>query len=147
MCGIIQREYDHFRKSCGDLVRPVQLCTQAEGYTIYKTWYWDPHCDSLGSGLALSFFDAAVNQGSMEAIRILQVALGVPSDGQWGPFTAAAAGRTPVAAAVTRFAARRRVVYQGIAQQHPSQERFLADWLGRAEKIMNASLVMAGARQ
>lgn len=143
MCGIIQREYDHWRKACGLPVRPVKLCTQAEGETIYKTWYWDPHCDSLRAGLDLSFFDAAVNEGSMEAIRILQVALGEEADGIWGPFTAAAAGRTPVAAAITRFFTRRVQVYKDIVEANPSQRRFLAGWERRATTIYNASTLMA----
>lgn len=145
MCGIIQREYDHYRKTAGYPVQPVQRCTKAEGYTIYKMWYWDPHCDGLGSGLNLSFFDAAVNEGSTEAIKILQAALGEPVDGIWGPLTAAAAGRTPVAAAVSRFFNRRIQVYKDIAAAHPNDERFLVGWERRATSIYQSSLEMAHA--
>lgn len=142
MCGIIQREYDHYRKFNGSPTRPVLLCTKAEGYTIYKMWYWDPHCDGLAQGLNLSFFDACVNEGSTEAIRILQVALGEPNDGMWGPMTAAAAGRTPVAAAVTRFFTRRMAVYKEIVERSPSQKVFLKGWERRATTIYNQSTLM-----
>jgi|SRR5215467_823304 len=138
MCGIIQREYDHFRKVLGKHVQPVRLISKEEGHWIYLNWYWLPHCPHLPPGLDLAFFDAAVNQGSVEAIRILQVSLRLDSDGIWGPKTAAAIANTPVAAAVKAFALRRAQVYHLTR----SFEDFGEGWLARNHKIEMAGLGM-----
>lgn len=145
MCGILQREYDHYRKMHGILTQPVNLISKAEGYWIYEYWYWLPHAPVLPSGLDLSFFDSCVNEGSTEAIKILQVALSVENDGIWGPETAAAVSRLPTAAAVNLFAARRTAVYEEIVQASPNQRVFLDDWLRRTKEIKEASLEMTNA--
>jgi lysozyme family protein len=49
---------------------------------------WDAaHCDELPQGVAFILFDAIVNQGPSAAVRMLQMALGVKSDGVVGPQT------------------------------------------------------------
>jgi len=144
MCGIIQREYDHYRKSHGLATRPVSLISESEGRWIYYHWYWEPHCGSLPSGLDLSFFDSAVNEGSTEATRILQVSLSLVNDGQWGPRTSAAvAAITPstVAGVNVRFAKRRQEVYQ----ETQGFKRFGKDWTSRTARILNESIGMLDA--
>lgn len=138
MCGIIQREYDHYRKAHGLFTRPVQLISESEGYWVYYNWYWLPHAGILAPGLDLSFFDSAVNEGSTEAIRILQVALGVENDGMWGPKTAEAAKLTPVASAIQRFLNRRCEVYE----ESKNFDSFGKDWLARTHRIEAASMAM-----
>lgn len=64
MCGIIQVEYDAYRKSLSEPAQSVRLISQAEGYAIYQANYWQPHCPQLQAGLDLSFFDSAVNMGA-----------------------------------------------------------------------------------
>ena len=144
MCGIIQREYDLWRKGHSLPTQPVELITRDEGQAIYRIGYWLPHCPSLGAGLDLSFFDAAVNMGQTEAIRILQHALGVTNDGVWGEHTAAAvrdANRNP-AAAITNFTSRRQWVYEHMR----GFSWFGDDWTRRTHEIGQQSLRMtAGA--
>lgn len=53
---------------------------------IYYSDYWmAAHCDEMKWPLSLVVFDCAVNQGTGAAIKHLQSALGVSSDGQFGP--------------------------------------------------------------
>lgn len=140
MCGIIQREYDAYRRSCGDPVRDVRQLTQDEGHEIYEDNYWLPHCDSLPPGLDLAFFDSAVNEGAVEAIRILQVALSLNNDGQWGPQTdAAVKGIRGVPLVIRAFTNRREEVYRSLS----GFKYFGRDWLARSARIQTAALKMA----
>src|SRR5216684_4879597 len=70
--GLTQREYDMARKQAFQVCRDVRQCSQVEGEAIYQFNYWLPHCDSLPPGLDLQFFDASVNEGCLEAVRILR---------------------------------------------------------------------------
>jgi lysozyme family protein len=143
MCGIIQREYDHFRKSRRLPVRDVRLIQEWEGHTIYYSWYWLPHCPDLPAGLNLSFFDSSVNMGTVEAIRILQRTIGLPPDGLWGPKTAAEVALTPASAAVINtFAEHRLAAYKEIHTFH----LFGHGWTARTERIRKASLGMLNER-
>ncbi|HLH92058.1 MAG TPA: glycosyl hydrolase 108 family protein [Xanthobacteraceae bacterium] len=142
MCGIIQREYDAWRKAHGLPVRDVRKLAQDEGYAIYYANYWHPHADDLPPGLDLDYFDAAVNEGAMEANRILQFALGVPADGTWGPQTAAAvAGIHDRHAAVVAFTTRREAVYRAFR----GFQYFGKDWERRSAEIGAQALQMAAS--
>lgn len=141
-CGILQREYDIYRKAKGLSVHSVTLMTQAEGEDIYHAYFWKPYCSLLPSGLDLSFFDASVNEGTHEAIRILQVALGIASDGAWGPQTLGAVQAIGnVTGAITAFTARRAAVYRLM----PGDKYFDADWERRTREIGAQSLKLAEA--
>jgi lysozyme family protein len=89
--GIIQREYDTYRRSKGEATADVWLATDAEVADIYKTQYWEPYCDKLPVGLDYLYFDMAVNMGSHEAALLLQRGLGVKADGHIGMVTLEAA--------------------------------------------------------
>jgi len=142
--GITQAEYDQYRLSKGEPTQPVQQSTQAEGYDIYYNGYWIPaQCPLLQPGMDLCQFDTAVNQGPVEAIRILQVALSVPVDGIWGPITqAAVANITNVVSVIEKFTSRREAVYQ----QTRNFNYFGTDWMRRAEEI-GAAAERAGVIQ
>lgn len=132
------------RKAKGEHVRSVKLITRAEGEDIYDSSYWLPYCPQLPTGLDLCFFDAAVNQGTHQAIRILQVALGVADDGAWGSQTEAAVkGGFNVTVAIHAFTARRAAVYR----QTANYRYFGADWERRASEIGNAALQMASNQE
>jgi lysozyme family protein len=141
-CGIIQREYDAYRKAKDEPCRDVSACTQAEGYEIYRTNYWLPYCPTLPPGLDLQFFDASVNMGCVEATRILQRVLGLNVDGEWGPKTAArtaAISSRYLRGVIAAFTARRSAVYRLL----PGFRYFGKGWLRRAEEIGEAALKMA----
>jgi lysozyme family protein len=87
MCGITQREYNAWRHKHGLKPAAVQEITETEGEEVYYENYWLPYCPALPPGMDLAFFDAAVNEGSAEAIKMLQHTLGITADGVWGPLT------------------------------------------------------------
>lgn len=142
MCGITQSEYDLYRRSLNEPTRSVQLLDRAEGDAIYHLNYWQPYSPKLQVGLDLSFFDAAVNMGVKEAIRILQVALGIGDDGIWGPQTAAAvSGVGNVVDVIEAFTVRRQAVYE----EFSTFAYFGADWTRRTTTIGDESVTMADA--
>lgn len=88
--GISKRAYPHI---------DIANLTLAQAKDIYRNDYWDKaKCSSLPPDLALLVFDAAVNNGASTAIRWLQQAAGVVSDGIIGPQTVAASFSSGVAA-------------------------------------------------
>ena len=55
---------------------------------LYQRDYWGPAgCDALPDLLKYEMFDMAVNVGRVEAIRLLQKAVGATIDGALGPNT------------------------------------------------------------
>lgn len=71
----------------------MRSMTREQAIEIYRKLYWKP-VEAMGLPYALQFqvFDATVNHGLRNAVSILQRALGVPVDGQFGPVTK---GRLP----------------------------------------------------
>lgn len=86
--GVTQETYDAYRHSVGAPLQDVRLIGASEVQTIMFQDYWKPaHCDDLPTKLSVCQFDAAFNSGCGEAIKLLQRALGVTVDGDYGPFT------------------------------------------------------------
>jgi lysozyme family protein len=140
MCGIIQREYDTYRKQKGLPTQDVRKITEEEGYDIYRHSYWQPHCPSLPAGLDLCLFDANVNEASTEGTKILQVALGIHEDGEWGPKTdAAVKAIDDVHSVIELFTARRKIVYR----ESKGYQYFGKDWIRRATEIGAQALKMS----
>ncbi len=140
MDGIIQTEYTAYCTKHDLPQMNVRNITQAQGQDIYVSNFWLPHCPDLSVGLDLEFFDANVNEGSKEAIRILQVALGINNDGIWGPQTEAAiAAITNINNVIVQFTHRRKIVYT----ETSGFQYFGTDWIRRATEIGNQALDMA----
>lgn len=73
----------------------IRDLTRDQAIAIYREKYWDANsCDELPAKVAVAMFDAAVNQGSGAAAKLLQKAVGVATDGKIGPVTRAAVART-----------------------------------------------------
>lgn len=141
MCGIIQREYDIYRKACILRTQDVRQITQAEGENIYRQNYWFQDCPKLKPGLDLQFFDTSVNMGTTEATKILQVVIGVDSDGMWGPKTQAAVDAiTDVGIIINALTRRRKDVY-GMMKGF---QYFGDDWIRRSTEIGAEALKMTG---
>jgi uncharacterized protein (TIGR02594 family) len=89
----------------------VRNLSRAEERQIYKTRYWDKICgDQLPAPCALMAFNAAVLHGPSRACRFLQQALneqgmGVDVDGEVGPQTLLAVGRSNLKTLVHDYAA------------------------------------------
>lgn len=75
---------------------------------IYRRDYWGPAgCDAVPEAAKLPLFDAAVNSGVKQAIRLLQRAAGESPDGILGPRTLLAVQSMPAPRLVARFAGQR----------------------------------------
>lgn len=137
--GIIQREYDTYRKSKGESTQDIRHITQAEGEDIYRNSYWLPDCPNLSAGLDMVFFDSAVNEGVTEAIKILQFSLGIANDGKWGPLTSQTVSTYKnIGQAIHNFTARRKTVYQ----EMPGFKYFGDDWIRRSTQIGTEAVAM-----
>src|SRR5699024_2684672 len=89
--------------------------TRAEATAIYKRDYWDARgCDRLPLPIGIALFDGEVNHRPRTATHILQDVLGVKSDGEVGPRTAAAARASEIASVIERYLARRAQLYRDI---------------------------------
>jgi lysozyme family protein len=88
-----------YRPPPADIPAYIRALTREQAIEIYRVCYWLPaRCDTLPWMLALPMFDAAVQHGVQMAIRLLQYAVRVNSDGVYGRQTATAAEmamRTP----------------------------------------------------
>ena len=140
MEGIIQREYDRYRRAHGLPLQWVKLISDDEMHDIYFGEYWVPHCPDLPPGLDLSFFDLCVNGGPLRAVVTLQRALGIRDDGQWGPQTAASiTAIKSVTAVIQGYAYQREHFYRSLS----TFKYFGKDWIGRTERCQMASAAMA----
>lgn len=73
--GVIQREYNIYRKNKGLPTRDVWLASWDEVCDIYYISYWQPWCGKLWAGLNQMYFDQSVNQGPVRGAKNLQLAL------------------------------------------------------------------------
>ena len=114
--GISKRAYPHL---------DIQALTPAEASVLYRRDYWERcHCDDLPPDVALLVFDAAVNQGTSQAIRFLQEAACVRVDWVIGPVTLEGARQGGVA---HRLAVLRALRYTRL----PSFNIYGNGWLNR----------------
>lgn len=89
----------------------IKNLTKEKAIDIYYHDYWLPiHGDEMLPSLAYNVFDMAVNAGVGTAIRMLQNALVITSDGKIGPNTLSAM-KSANSAHLTRFGALRAQYY------------------------------------
>lgn len=95
---------------------------------LYQRDYWDKfNGDNLPAVVALGLFDAAVNEGVGESIKLGQTALGVTADGVLGPITLAALNTMDVKRFARAFAVAR-------IQRYAADRNWATDgkgWIGR----------------
>jgi lysozyme family protein len=151
--GITWRDGNEWRREHG--LTPLTI-TQARqtrlGYLtervvdeIYYLHYWIPMKGAdLPSPLDTVLFDAAVNMGCAQSVKLLQRVLGVADDGKIGPVTIAAVNRYISLHGqddlIEGLLQRRRDFYRQIAQRG-SNGKFLVGWLNRVRDL--AALVKA----
>lgn len=69
----------------------MRSMSKADAKEIYEKAFWQrAKCDQYHSGIGYQLFDAAVNHGIGNAIRLLQRAVDVADDGVIGPITLSA---------------------------------------------------------
>lgn len=86
--GIIQEEYDRWRKKNGLPKQDVWKISETEKQTIYWENYWAPlKCEELPVGIDFVMYDFGVNSGNKRAIKYAQIALHLKADCILGPKT------------------------------------------------------------
>lgn len=112
----------------------------AQAANIYRRDYYAASgCDLLPYPLALTVFDACVNQGVPWSTHELQKVLGVPADGKIGPVTLAAVSKKPLKNLVRAYLVRRLLRYAKI-----DNSGWAAVWFDRivdlADEVLENSL-------
>lgn len=134
--GVTQATYSAYRARMGLVTQSVTLGTIAEFSSIYQTEYWaTAHCDVLPAPVDLCVFDTAVNSGPGRAVMLLQAALGVTADGEYGPATAVAVQALNPTALAGQYCDQRELFVRQFVARDPSQAVFLNGWLNRVNKI------------
>lgn len=141
--GVTQRVYNQYRGKIGLSLRSVKNITSDEVYAIYKIDYWNrAKCQILNEPIDLMTFDAAVNHGPGRAVKLLQDALGVNVDGQFGPVSIQALqeeySACRVRELVEQVLAVRQAFYDQIIQNDPSQKKFERGWKNRLKALREA---------
>lgn len=104
---------------------------------LYKRDFWDRVSgDNLHNAVVYQLFDAAINHGIGNAIRILQRALGVADDGDMGPVTYDAIQAMGVDDILHRFNAYRMKFYNKLS----TFKRYGEGW---TERVANNMLYAA----
>lgn len=131
--GISQKAYPHL---------DIESLTRGRAEEIYLADYWAPvRADDLEPGLGLLLFDAAVNAGAPQAVKLLQRVLVVEDDGKVGPVTLAAAkrylelGRAGAAELRARYNEIRLRTYEDLARTKPVYHQYLYGWRMRVMRV------------
>lgn len=120
-----------------DLTRQDILnMTPLRAQGILQPKYWDRcRCSEMPEKVALAVFDSAVNQGPMQAVKLAQIAAGMPSaqcDGLIGPATLAALKKVDVVKWLEEFAVQRILHYASL----PTFKVFGKGWTRRTIRTL-----------
>ena len=121
---------DYWHASTSDALRMA--------VAFYQSRYWDKLrlSELLDITLAAAVLSAAVNDGAVTAVRLLQAAIGTSVDGGLGNRTIAAANAKPDAQLLFTEAQVKR--YYSLVQANPADEKFIVGWISRARAIYPA---------
>ena len=139
MKGIIQREYDAWKKAQGLPLAPVRWISDSDVEAIYLANYWMPlKCELLPKGVDLMVFDYGVNSGISRSAKQLQLAVGAYPDGQVGSQTVAATQAKQAGGLILSLAARRLSFLEGLG----NWKYFGRGWGARVNAVKAAALKM-----
>jgi lysozyme family protein len=144
--GIIQSEYNRYRRDKNLSIRSVKDIEDKEVKEIYETQYWDKiRAQYIKAPLGLVLFDTAVNFGVGGCIRRLQKALNLPVTGTWAQNISDVI-HTCDAGKVALDICKLRMEWRNyVSQQDPSQKAFLKGWLNRDNRLASEVKRMIGA--
>jgi len=141
MGGVTQVTFDRWLAKHHQPVRDVRTSNPKERGLIAWEEYWLPsYAGDLPAPLDLLHFDAAFNSDPGPAIKMLQRALHVRDDGNFGPLTRAALKNNLTLFGIHRLAVRllvgRMRFYAVITQRRPERHlRSLAGWVARLDQL------------
>lgn len=141
--GILQREYDVWRKAKGLPEKSVRDITKEEATEIYVDDYWIAgKCDKMPWPVNLAHLDACVNTGLRQAAKFLQRAVKAKDDGIVGSGTLKALGdavaNEGAEAVAQKMIALRVPFYKGLVEKDPTQKSFIKGWLNRVDNLKEA---------
>src|SRR5262245_12267137 len=140
--GILQREWDVWRRSHPGLPADVWRAPQDQVAAIYRQNYWNAlRCDDLPAGVDYAVFDYGVNSGIARAAKVLQrmIDANLAVDGEIGPDTIATARAAPAASLIARICDERLAFLQGLR----TWPTFGRGWSRRVQDVRAAALAMA----
>jgi uncharacterized protein (TIGR02594 family) len=139
--GILQREWDVWRRTHAGLPSDVWQAPQDQVLAIYHEKYWNPLCcDDLPAGVDYAVFDYGVNSGIGRAAKVLQGFVGADVDGEIGPKTIAATAGADAATLIKRICDERLAFLQGLA----TWGTFGRGWTNRVNGVRSHALAMVG---
>jgi lysozyme family protein len=105
-------------------------------YGFYRDYFWNPgwYSQLESDELAKRVFDAAVNMGSVTAVKILQRAMEIKDDGLWGPETIETANSRDIGSLLVSLRAYRDREYDAIVKARPEDVKYLKGWLDRCAR-------------
>lgn len=113
-------------------VDDIKGVTDEEAKEIYaQNYYLKPKINELPQGIQDTVMDMYVNSGR-NAVKILQRLAGVEADGVIGPATIKAVQEANITR--NQYADARIDYYTKVAENNPSQNKFLQGWINRANK-------------
>jgi lysozyme family protein len=137
--GILQREWDVWRRGHPGLPADVWRAPQDEIEAIYRQNYWNAlRCDDLPAGVDYAVFDYGVNSGIGRAAKVLQRMVATAVDGEVGPGTIAATKRANAAALIAAICDERLAFLQGLR----TWPTFGKGWGRRVREVRAAALAM-----
>lgn len=119
------------------LKRPIEdgemaKLTVADITPFYKALYWNKSkCPDLPTGIDYMAFDASVNMGVGQSIRLLQKSLGCVPDGVIGPNTMKLINETDVSNMIDKYSAQKELFYRSLALFNT----FGKGWLARVAQV------------
>jgi len=139
--GIIQREYDAYRRRKGLSPQDVWKASESEIAEIYRVQYWDAvQGDELPPGIDMFVFDGAVNSGPKQSIKWLQRALDITADGVIGQVTLDALEADDDHDQIIAKMATARSAFLRALKTFP---RFGRGWMSRVDNLTKASQALA----
>jgi len=106
----------------------IKALTRDDAINIYKRDYWDKLPDGLPTSIHCALFDCAVNTGISRAIRLLQSAVKVNPDGQWGRLSQSALNKRDANEVLLMFTTERIMFYSALS----TFARFGKGWVSRS---------------
>lgn len=132
--GITQATWDSYCHLHGLPHSSVVDVNHGTAVEVYRVLFWDEsHAGFLDSPAAECHFDCAVNSGPSRAIKLLQKAVGVAPDGDFGAHTQAAVKRHSGVNLALGLLNQREAFFHAIGVG--SQAKFLRGWLRRVETL------------
>ena len=136
--GLTQATYDWLAATFGWPQQPVFTLTEEQVRTAYAALWSQALCNTLPHPLGMVHFDAVVNLGERQAVKLLQLAVGEMADGVMGAKTAAAIRKADARAAAGEAISQRDRFYTDLAKQRPDKARWLKGWLNRTKDLRKA---------